>query len=120
MNPRPNQKGLSKMSTSLYDLKQMAREELRNRWENYQDEFYQGEPHDVIHEIADGMVPVYYSQLIDLAGDNHSLAVDVPELGPAFDGEPTPVNIIAANVFEAIDEACWEEWREIESERELA
>lgn len=76
------------------------------------------EPHDIIHEIADGSVSVYYSDLLELASQNNELALSVPELGPAFDGEPTPVNIIAANVFEAIEQGLWEEWREIEEERE--
>ena len=76
------------------------------------------EPSDVIHEIADGSVPVYTSDLLELASQDNNLATDVPELGPAFDGEPTPVNIIAANVFEAIEQGLWEEWREIEEGRE--
>lgn len=76
------------------------------------------EPHDIIHEIADSSVPVYTYDLLQLAANHLELAVDTPELGPAFDGEPTPVNIIAANVFEAITEGLWEEWREIEEERE--
>ena len=56
------------------------------------------EPHDTISEIADSSTPVYNYDLLRLAADNLNLGVDVPELGPAFDGEPTPVNIIAANV----------------------
>lgn len=58
------------------------------------------EPHDIIHEIADGAVPVYTSALMHLAAQNNDLALTEPELGPAFDGTPTPVNIIAANVYE--------------------
>ena len=76
------------------------------------------EPHDIIHEIADGAVPVYTGDLMELAARNNDLALTEPELGPAFDGTPTPVNIIAANVFEAVEAGLWEEWREIEEERE--
>ena len=76
------------------------------------------EPHDIIFEIADSSVPTYTSDLIQLAADNIDLAISEPELGPAFGGQPTPVNIIAANVFEAIEEGLWEAWREIEEERE--
>ena len=106
------------MSRQLQEIQKDAREELRDRWANYSEEFCQGEPHDVIHEIADSSVPVYTHDLMTLAAENNSLAVDEPELGPAFDGSPTPVNIIAANVFEAISEALWEEWREMEQEAE--
>lgn len=92
--------------------------ELGDRWWNYRDDFgpRQDEPHDVIHEIADGSVPVYTSELLRLAAESNELATATPELGPAFDGSPTPVNIIAANVFEAIETALWEEWQRIEAE----
>lgn len=100
---------------TLRDIEQSATEDLRDRWVNYRDEFTDGEPHDVIHEIADGHVPVYHSDLLTLAAQDNSLATDEPELGPAFDGTATPVNIIAANVYEAITAALWEAWREIEN-----
>ena len=79
------------------------------------------EPHDTIHEIADGCVPVYTSDLMEMAAGNYNdLATTEPELGPAFDGSSTPVNIIAANVFEAIEAALWENIRERQAEREEA
>jgi hypothetical protein len=97
-----------------------ARAELGDRWTNYRDEFgpRQDEPHDVIHEIADGAIPVYTSDLLRLAAENNDMATATPELGPAFDGKPTPVNIIAANLFEAIEESLWEQWGRIEAECE--
>lgn len=99
----------------LSDVIADALAELRDRWTNYPDEFgaRRDEPHDVIHEIADGTVPVYPSDLLALACEDVALATDSPELGPAFDGEPTPVNIIAANVFEAIETALWSEWNSL-------
>ena len=102
----------------LDEIIAVAKAELRDRFENYSDEFDSGEPHDVIHEIADSSVPVYTADLMRLAAEDIDLAVSEPELGPAFDGSPTPVNIIAANVFEAIERALWDEWREIEDEAE--
>lgn len=69
------------------------------------------EAHDAIHEIADGQVPVYSGDLLRLAAEHLHLATDEPELGPAFDGSPTPVNVIAANVFEHIEVALWEAWQ---------
>jgi hypothetical protein len=88
---------------------------LADRWANYRDEFYQGEPHDVIAEIADSSVPVYTSDLLELASQNNNLATDEPELGPAFGGEPTPVNIIAANIYEAVSDALFGAWDEIKN-----
>ena len=105
------------MSQSLYEIVKDARQELREWAKDNKDET---EPHDAIHEIADSSVPVYTSDLLQLAADNLELATAKPELGPAFDGSPTPVNIVAANIFEAIEAGVWEEWQEIESEREDA
>ncbi len=73
---------------------------------------------EVMHEIADAAVPTYSYELCQLAADNlGELALTEPEMGPAFDGAPTPINIIAANVYEAVKEALREEWQEIEEER---
>src|SRR2546425_442882 len=101
---------------TLTSLEREARDELRDRWTNYRDDFAGNCESDVIHEIADSCVPVYTSQLLELANDDNGLATDEPELGPAFDGTPTPVNIIAANVYERLTAALWDEWREIENE----
>ena len=81
---------------------------IADNWDG--DEWVGGGPHDTIFEIADGATPVYTSDLMQLAADNINLAVDEPGLGPAFDGSPTPVNIVAANVFEHIEQALWEYW----------
>ena len=82
-------------------------------------DFAQGEPHDAIHEVADGAVPVYNYDLLQLAADlSNGIALTEPEIGPAFDGTPTPINIIAANVYEAVEAALWEEWRRAQKERE--
>jgi hypothetical protein len=100
--------------TTLTALESDARDELRDRWTNYRDDFAGGCESDVIHEVADSCVPVYTSQLLELANGDNCLATDEPEIGPAFDGTPTPVNIIAANVYERLTAVLWEEWREIE------
>jgi hypothetical protein len=92
-----------------------ALDQLRDRWTHYRDDFgpRADQPYDVIIEIADSAVPVYTSDLLALACQDNSLATATPELGPAFDGSPTPTNIIAANVFEMIEAALWDAWREI-------
>ena len=60
------------------------------------------EAEDLVHEIADDSVPVYYYEQIECARDNMDLATTVPELGPAFGGEATACNIIAANIYEEL------------------
>ena len=58
--------------------------------------------YDMMHEVSDGSVPLHYQDLLDLAKEDLGLATGEPELGPAFDGKNTAINIIAANVFEEI------------------
>lgn len=83
----------------------------------YRDE-YGDLPHitDVAHEIADGLVPVYDYDIMALAMDDIDLALNVPELGPAGDGTPTAINLIAANIYELlfdyVTERLWEEEEE--------
>ena len=97
------------MMTTLHELRQHARENLDEAVEYGIDEIG-----DTIHELADGLVPVYTSDLMQLAADNLNLATDAPELGPAFDGSPTPSNIVAANVYEWLSGELWEYARELE------
>lgn len=59
------------------------------------------ELYDLAHEVADSCVPVYDSEIMRLASENIDLATSEPELGPAFDGSLTPVNIVAANIYDA-------------------
>lgn len=69
-----------------------------------------------LQEIADGAVPVYTHALLQMAADNNRLATNEPETGSAFDGNPTPVNIIAANVYGEIADALADRWSEIQAE----
>ena len=74
---------------------------------------------DTISEIADSAVSVYNYDLLRLAADNLHLALDEPDCSPFFDGRPTPVNIIAANIFEHVLAALWAEVRRIEADGSL-
>lgn len=56
--------------------------------------------------------------LMELAADDIDLATTEPELGPAFDGSPTPTNIIAANVYEAVSNHLHGIIQEVEDEIE--
>ena len=82
--------------TTLHELRITAREAVDEAIENN----YYDCLEDGLHEIADSLVPVYTSDLMSLAADNICLATDTPDIGPAFGGDPTPVNIVAANVYE--------------------
>ena len=64
--------------------------------------------HDIIFDVSDSNVPFYTSDLLDVASNDNWVATNDPSLGPAFDGSPTPTNIIAANIFEGIEERLWE------------
>jgi hypothetical protein len=97
------------MSNELYTITKVAIDDLKT-W--MADNPGNDEPHDEIFEIADSSVPVYNYDLLQLAAENLYLGVDEPELGPAFDGSPTPCNIIAANVFEHVEGELWEDWND--------
>jgi len=99
---------------TLRELEKMALETLQEYLEDDPDL----DEHDTIFEIADSCVPVYTYDILQLAAENLFLATDEPELGPAFDGSPTPVNIIAANIFEHLERVLWENIEEIKEELE--
>ena len=95
--------------TTLHELRGYARENLDEVVEDGISDIG-----DLIHDIVDSLVPVYTSDLMSLAAENICLATDEPELGPAFDGSPTPVNIVAANVYEWLCNELWEYANELE------
>ncbi len=57
---------------------------------------------DDIHEIADSHTPIYNSTILEFALEDMDLATEEPEVGPAFDGSPTAINIIAANIYDRL------------------
>ena len=63
---------------------------------------------DEIFEIADSSCPIMNYDILQCAVDDMDLALTEPEIGPAFDGSPTAINIIAANIFEKIRGELWE------------
>lgn len=104
------------MSENLQDIIDGALDDLR-AWckDNPEgDPSYDG----TLDEFVDGAVPIYHADLLDLAASDNEIALTAPELGPAYDGEPTPINIIAANVYEAVSNALHAEWQEIETRRD--
>ena len=99
--------------TTLHELRAHARENLDEALEEGLTGYYD-DLGDTISELADGLVPVYTHDLMSLAAENIRLASDEPELGPAFDGSPTPVNIVAANVYEWLTAELGEYANELE------
>lgn len=98
---------------SMWDLEQSLRAEIRERADELKDETY---PEDIVTEMADGWVPIYTYDLMRYAANDLDLAVDEPELGPAFDGSPTPVNIIAANIYERLQGVAFDALEELRDE----
>jgi hypothetical protein len=109
------------MKMNMYDIEKDALESLKESLEYHAELddgeiYFSGDDNDIIFEVCDSSVPIYTYDLMQLAADNISLAVDEPELGPAFDGTPTPVNIVAANVSDAIMNHLWENLEDIKKE----
>jgi len=93
------------MNNDLYNTLEGLKEDLQD-WIN--DNPGDNDPGDTIFEIADSGVPVYTGDLLQFALDHLDFATAEPDLGPAFDGSPTPTNIIAANIFEYLEAELWE------------
>lgn len=98
------------MRDLLYDDAQDCIRELEG-WvaDNWPVDRHDSRLGDFITEQADQTVPCYTADLLEAAAHNVDLASREPDCGPAFDGTPTPVNIIAANYYELLEEAMWEE-----------
>jgi len=92
---------------TLWSLIQDVRAEIKERLDEDPDQDLQ----DLAHEVADSNVPVYTSDIMAVGAEDISMATNEPECGPAFDGSPTPVNIIAANIYERLYDEAWEELR---------
>ena len=90
-----------------------AREELRENMFSHSPDI-----DECISEVADSSVPVYTTDIRDIGSSNLDMATLEPELGPAFDGSPTPSNIIAANIYEHVQQALYEYKDELEAEIE--
>jgi len=95
---------------TLNNIIKDAIEELKDGWKDAQ------YPEDMVHEIADSSVPVYTYQLAQIASEEVALFTDEPELGPAFDGSPTPSNIVAANIYERVSQELVDELYTLQAE----
>ena len=91
----------------LSDLISDACEELDERWVSEEDDVS-----DIIHEVADNAVPIYYWDIAQYAAWNTWLMQEVPEIG--HDCEP--YKMIQLNIYEAICDGLYEHIAEKEQE----
>jgi hypothetical protein len=75
-----------------------------------------GDCHDIASEIADSHTPHYTRDLMLVAANNIVLAGAAPDFGPAFDGSNTASNIVAANIYDAIQQTILEECEDVRRE----
>ena len=69
---------------------------------------------DIIHEIADNAVPIYYWDIAQYAAWNFKLMTEIPEIGR----ECEPYKMIQMNIYEAICEGLYEHVTEKEKKDE--
>ena len=94
------------------DLIDDACDTLDHDWEDIQKGDYDQD--DMIHEIADNAVPIYYWDIAQYAAWNTELMMDIPECGR----ECEPYKQIQLNIYEAICEGLYEHVAEKEKEDE--
>ena len=81
---------------SLHNLRQQVRQEIRF--------LFHGLPRPEVenaelHELIESFMPVYTADLLELVQMDQSLALNEPEFF-AYNGRPTPMNALAANIFD--------------------
>ena len=91
---------------TLTELVQSAREEFQdylNGWEVITETTVA----DRISEIADNQIPVYTTQLLQVAMSNLRLVNENPEWS---NGDQTPEVLIQGNIYQYIRDALWNEY----------
>lgn len=105
------------MGAKLDELKSHAREDLVERmngeWPG------RNNAHDMVHECADGMVPVYTAEIMALAAESEVYNFK-GELGPGRDGSATLENIAVGAIYEILCNYLYGELDEIKEELEAA
>ena len=94
---------MSEKKMTLRGLKEDLLSELEDNKEEIMD-LEEDDRSDRIGEFADGCVPVFNYDLLEVAQDELWLAVDEPEI-LAFDGKSTAVAAIAGNIYQELVEA---------------
>ena len=110
------EKGWNQMSKEReYKLKDLildACDSLEDEWEDIQKGLYDLD--DLIHEIADSAIPIYYWDIAQYAAWNTWLMQEIPETNPNGNAHDQ----IQANIYEAVCEGLHEHIAEKESKND--
>ncbi len=103
------------MSDKYQPIRDSAVEDLRDRCENYRDEFDGDQPHDVIHEIADSHVPIYYSDIFAVLADLPSWELSDPGIAEGAEGLD---KIAQIHIYDALSQDLFAAWGDIRREQD--
>lgn len=110
----------------LEDSKEEVRDEVRRLVADYIVDNPDCDADDVIGnidfdgrvtEVYDSSVPIYSTEIMEM-GSAPEVYHHQNELGPAFDGSQTAVNLIASSIYEILGDVAWDEIREYLAELE--
>lgn len=87
---------------TIQELKRDLKQELEEEKKDILKDKY---PKDRIREMVDSFIPIYHSDLLEVAQSDLWLAVEEPEI-MAFDGKNTAVNAIAGNIYDELIEVA--------------
>lgn len=102
------------MASTWNECRDLAIEALRERWNDYRDEF--ADEGAVIHEIADGSVPVYNADRMTVAADPEVWGRE-PDSSVHAEGADL-MQIVAVYIYDALCEALWAEYETLREQDE--
>lgn len=94
------------MARQFEDILANARGELRER----RDEIAGDESHDVIHEIADSFVPVYYTDIFAVLAELPCWELSDPGIA---EGVTDISQLAQIHIYDAISQDLFESWDDI-------
>ena len=110
-------------SLTLAGLIESATHDLRERFEDYRDDFgpTPDAPYlaDVIHEVADGATPIYVGDVAMIAADDPSLLTDTPEEETGVTVARTAFEMLQFAIYARIEAALFEAFEEIREETDV-
>lgn len=95
------------MPKTLYELEQSALEEFQSKFFEEEWDTDDDEASDIISEIADGRIPIYTYEVLEVAMSNLRLACDSPKIY-GWDWKPSPSELIQANIYEHLQSKLFE------------
>lgn len=100
-----------------YDAVEALEEIINGKSKEEKDAYFEAdEPHDDISQEADSGVPIYNADLMNVVRAPE-LCHNTPELGHGTAGN-NPLGVAQAVIYEALEEALWEKYREMRDEWE--